>query len=47
MVAKTNAEIYVLIIIKIYSYFSFVFSVIENIESDVATLKILTTMQKS
>ena len=51
--AKIDDEIYVLTIIRIHSYFLFVFSgtkedrVVENIESDVATLKILATMQKS
>ena len=48
MVAKIDDEFYVLSIIKIYSYFLFVFSVllkkgqnVENIESDVATLNTL------
>ena len=48
MVAKINDDVYVLSIVKIYSYFSFFFlccakegRVFENIESDVATLKIL------
>ena len=46
-VAKIDDEVHVLSIIKIYSYFSFVFCcvkegrVVENNESDVATLKIL------
>ena len=46
MIAKTNDEIQILSTIKIYSYFSFVFSVVpkevrvvENIESDEATLE--------
>ena len=46
MIAKTNDEIQILSTIKIYSYFSFVFSVVpkevrvvENIEIDVATLE--------
>ena len=53
VVAKIDEEIYVLSIIRIHSYLLFVFSgtkedrVVENIESDVATLKILATMQKS
>ena len=53
MVAKTDDDAYALSIIEIYSYFSFVFPVfakegrvVENIDSDVATLKILTSMQK-
>ena len=53
VVAKTDDEVYVLSIIKIYSYFSFVFSirlkkdrVLGTIESDLATLKIFTTMLK-
>ena len=47
VVAKIDDEVYVLSIIKIYCYFSFVFCcakegrVVENNESDVATLKIL------
>ena len=52
-VAKTDDEIYVLSIIKINSFHLFSMlcqrsccRVIENVESDVATLKILTTMQK-
>ena len=46
-VAKIDDEVHVLSIIKIYCYFSFVFCcvkegrVVENNESDVATLKIL------
>ena len=52
MVAKTDDEIYILSIIKVYSQFLFVFSganqyrVVQNIGSDVATLKFVTTMQK-
>ena len=52
MVVKTDSEIYDLNTIKIHGCFSFVFSVVlegraaENIESDVVTLKIVTT-QKS
>ena len=52
--AKNDFEICILSIIKTYGYFSFVFlccvkksRVVENIESDVAILKILTTFQKS
>ena len=45
MVAKPD-EVYVLSIIKIYSYCSFEGCVVENIKSNEATLKILTTMQK-
>ena len=47
MIAKVDDEVYVLSIIKIYCYFSFVFCcakegrVVECNESDVATLKIL------
>ena len=46
-VAKIDDEVHVLSIIKFYCYFSFVFCcvkegrVVENNESDVATLKIL------
>ena len=54
VVAKTDDEVYVSCTIKICNYFSFVFTtvpkkvqpVVENIESYVATLKIITTMQK-
>ena len=55
MVAKTDDEVYVLSTIKIYSCFLSIFftalffkegRVVENIESDVATLKIVTIMQK-
>ena len=53
MIAKTNDDIQVLSTIKIYSYFSIVFSVVPtevrvvgNIESDVATLEVITTIQK-
>ena len=53
VVAKTDDEIYVLNTIKIYGYFSFFFlycakecRVVENIESDAVTLKMITTMQK-
>ena len=48
----SNGE-WLLSVIKMYSYFSFVFCrategwVVENIKSDVATLKVPTTMQKS
>ena len=47
VIAKVDDEVYVLSIIKIYCYFSFVFCcakegrVVEYNESDVATLKIL------
>ena len=48
MVAKINDEVYILSIVKVYSYLSFFFlrcakegRVFENIESDVATLKVL------
>ena len=48
MVAKIDDEVYVLTIIKIYSYFFICLlccakegRVVENIESDVANLKIL------
>ena len=46
MVAKTDDEIYVLNTIKLCSYFSFTFSdVLKNIDSDVATLKMVAIMQ--
>ena len=47
VVAKIDDEVYVLSIIKIYCYFSFVFCcakegrVVENNQSNVATFKIL------
>ena len=52
MVAQTDDEVYVSITIKMYSYLSFFLycakkgPVVENIESDVATLKIITIMKK-
>ena len=53
MVAKTDDGVYASSTIKMYSYFLFVFSsvpkkvlAVENIESDVATLKIITEMEK-
>ena len=53
MVTKTDNENYVISTIKIYGHISFVFCcakvarVVENTECDVATLKIVTAMQKS
>ena len=51
IVAKTDDEIYALHIIKTYSFHLFSLlcqrSSCEDIEGDVATLKILTTMRKS
>ena len=48
MVAKIDDEVYVLNVIRIYSYFSFVSSVApkkvefaENVESDAASLKMV------
>ena len=51
---KTDDEIHVLFTIKIYTFYYFSFflycakegRVVENIGSDLATLKIITTMQK-
>ena len=51
-VAKIDDEVYVLSAIKIYSYFPFFLfcakesRVVENFESGVATLKIVTVIQK-
>ena len=45
MVAKTDDEVYVSSTIKMCIYFSFVFSTVLNIETDVATWKIVTTVQ--
>lgn len=53
MVTKTDNENYVISTIKIYGHISFVLCcakvgrVVENTECDVATLKIVTAMQKS
>ena len=55
VVAKTDDEVYVLSTIKVYCCFLSIFftvlffkegRVVENIESDVATLEIVTIMQK-
>ena len=53
VVSKTDDEVYVSSTIKMYSYFSFVFSTVPKkvqllkiLESDVGTLKIITTMKK-
>ena len=51
-IAKTNDEIYVLSTTEIYNFYLFSLlcpkegRVIENVKKDVATLKIVTTMQK-
>ena len=53
MVAKIDNKNYVMSTIKIYGHISFVFCcakvgrVVKNTECDVATLKIVTAMQKS
>ena len=41
----TGNEMFILSTTKIYSYFQFLFSVLRKVERDVATLKIVTTMQ--